>query len=171
MVQNLFDLARISSGVLQVAKQPVDMCALTIGAVEVAEALSGAPPIHVNAMGGDASLSGDEQRLSSVLINLLTNAVKHGVGTDRIEVRLRLEPAQVIVEVEDFGPGIPPDDLPYIFNRFHQAHHGNTNDRAASGLGLGLFIVRQIVTAHGGWIDVVSRLGSGTRFTVCLPRA
>jgi two-component system, chemotaxis family, CheB/CheR fusion protein len=83
----------------------------------------------------------------------------------RIEVRLRREEGEATLEVQDYGPGIPAADLPHLFDRFYQAVQRTAQD----GLGMGLFITRELVRAHGGAIEVRSSEGAGATFTVRLP--
>jgi signal transduction histidine kinase len=106
----------------------------------------------------------DRLRIDQAITNLLTNALKYG---DRQPVELRIESVGelVRVSVQDRGIGIAPEDLERIFGRFERA----VSSRKISGLGLGLYITRQIVEAHGGQIRVESRLGEGSRFTLELP--
>lgn len=132
--------------------------------------LLGAPPISIEVPDTAVWVNGDGRRLGDVLLNLLSNAIKHARGTDRIDVRVRHDDDSVSVDVEDYGPGIPPDALPLIFDRHFQARRHMDDDPAASGLGLGLYIAHNVVLAHGGQIQVSSSMGWGTRFTVQLPR-
>jgi two-component system CheB/CheR fusion protein len=110
-------------------------------------------------------VAGDATRLSQVLLNLPTNAAKYAADGERIEVRLRQEQAEAILEVQDYGPGIPAAALPHLFDRFYQAGRRPGQD----GLGVGLFITRELVRAHGGTIEVRTSEGAGTTFTVRLP--
>jgi two-component system CheB/CheR fusion protein len=110
-------------------------------------------------------VSGDATRLSQVVLNLLTNAARHAPDSPRIAVRLRREEGEALLEVQDYGPGIPAAALPHLFERFYQAA-GRT---AQDGLGVGLFITRELVRAHGGAIEVRSSEGQGATFTVRLP--
>ncbi|MBN2563946.1 MAG: heavy metal sensor histidine kinase [Phycisphaerae bacterium] len=110
----------------------------------------------------------DKERVRQVLSNLLDNAVKYMNGRGRIDVSLNRANGLARITVSDSGPGIPAEDLPHIFDRFYRV------DRARSrggerGVGLGLPICRSIVEAHGGNIDIESRLGHGTMVTVLLP--
>jgi len=98
--------------------------------------------------------------------NLLSNAVKYAPGTP-VSVRVRAGAAQAVLEVEDGGSGIPPELRPRVFDPFERG----ATARALGGLGLGLFIVRQIVDAHGGEVRVEDAPGGGARFVVVLPRA
>jgi signal transduction histidine kinase len=97
----------------------------------------------------------------------LQNAIKYSPEGGRIAVGLRREGNQAIVTVSDSGIGIPEKDVPEIFTRFFRAM--NVDPRQISGLGVGLYIVKEIVIRHGGTIEVESREGEGTTFTVCLP--
>ena len=175
MIQDLFETARILCGKLEIAKQPVDPLEIVNAAVEIAESLPGTPPIVVESSATGLVLQGDARRLSSVVLNLLTNAAKHAAETERIDVRIAADRFDVSIEVEDYGPGIAADDLPRIFVKHYQARgHGRDARRPGphrDGLGLGLFVAQEIVRAHGGQITVTSELGSGTRFTIRLPRA
>jgi two-component system CheB/CheR fusion protein len=110
-------------------------------------------------------VSGDAARLSQVVLNLLTNAAKHAPVSPRVEVRLRREEGAALLEVQDYGPGIPAAALPHLFDRFYQAARRTAQD----GLGVGLFITRELVRAHGGAIEVRSTEGEGATFTVRLP--
>jgi signal transduction histidine kinase len=109
----------------------------------------------------------DHDRMSEVLGNLLSNAFKFTEKGG--EVELAAEPAEggVVIHVRDTGAGIPPEQLPHVFEKFYQAD----NQRAASheGSGLGLAIAREIVRAHGGEIAVESTVGVGTTFTIIMP--
>jgi PAS domain S-box-containing protein len=105
----------------------------------------------------------DAQRLEQVVSNLLTNALKYGNGKP-IQVSTGVVDGEAMIRVRDHGPGIPLRDQSRIFERFERAHHGGQ-----SGMGLGLWIVREIIEAHGGRIDVRSALGEGSTFTVRLP--
>jgi signal transduction histidine kinase len=105
----------------------------------------------------------DEQRIQQVLANLLSNAVKFTPQGGEVRVTGRADGDQFLITVEDTGIGIPPSELPHIFDRYHQAH-GRTG-----GTGLGLAIVKGLVEAHGGRVWAESREGEGSRFHVALP--
>ncbi|PYO78736.1 MAG: hypothetical protein DMD67_04465 [Gemmatimonadetes bacterium] len=111
------------------------------------------------------------KRRRQLILNLVTNAVKYTpVGGS---VRMQLGPAngRVALSVADTGIGIAPGDLPHIFDRFWRADSARTRTGERPGAGLGLAICKWIAEAHGGQIDVVSRPGRGTTFTVVLPSA
>ena len=115
----------------------------------------------------DLGLYGDPTAIEHVLTNLLENAIKYSdPGT---EIRLSVEESEpeILISVSDHGQGIPAEDLPFIFERFRQAE-GVLHSRAS--VGLGLYIVRSLVTAHGGRIWAESTEGTGTTFTIALPR-
>ena len=116
--------------------------------------------------GGAVPGTGDRSKLQQILTNLLSNAVRH---TAAGHVRVRLEPAEETVRfiVEDTGEGIPADDLPRIFDRFWR---GSGSDRERGRSGLGLTITRELVSRMGGEIGVESEPGTGTTFTVEVPR-
>lgn len=104
----------------------------------------------------------DPDRLSQILINLLTNALKATPDQGQVELRARQTATDTIIEVADTGHGIPAELLPHVFERFYKGSQG--------GLGLGLAIVRELVAAHKGTIEVASQAGRGTTFTLHLPR-
>jgi two-component system CheB/CheR fusion protein len=174
LVNDLVDVVRLRTGKLALHRAPEDLRRLVESAATVVRGGAKVPPIEVGASGlGEPLLvSADAARLEQVVINLLVNAAKHATGTPRIEVRLRrvgVAGNQAEIVVEDFGRGIAAADLPHIFQSFYQ---GERRDRPSrGGMGLGLFIVREIVEAHGGTVAVDSELGRGPRMTVRLPLA
>jgi two-component system sensor histidine kinase BaeS len=106
----------------------------------------------------------DPSRLLQALANLVTNALKATKHGDRITLRAERDPFGVRLSVEDSGTGIASENLPHVFDRnWQQQHHAN------AGLGLGLFIARRIVEAHGGVLQVESTEGEGSRFSFTLP--
>ena len=110
----------------------------------------------------------DTADLVLVASELCTNAVRHAPTSERIDVRLRRVGDQAELRVQDYGPGISREDLPNVFSRFFQVGR----ERGSQvGLGLGLYISRQIAEAHGGTIEASSRPGRGATFTVRLPLA
>jgi two-component system sensor histidine kinase ResE len=104
--------------------------------------------------------------------NLLNNAIKHAPQSDWVDVRLSNfnpdgKPAQARIEVRDYGPGIAPENLETVFNRFYQISADRR--QPSSGLGLGLFIAKAIIEQHGGAITAESKLGKGSAFIIHLP--
>ena len=111
----------------------------------------------------------DEQRVRQIMNNLLSNAVKYSPSGTTIEVGLQCtseSPGEALLWVRDYGIGIPANELPFIFERFHRA---SNLDQAMSGLGLGLYLVKELVTRHGGRVWVESVEGQGSTFSVLLP--
>jgi signal transduction histidine kinase len=113
-----------------------------------------------------ASISGDEDKLKEVVLNLVSNALKHTPPGGTIALSGEVVEKSVAIIVRDTGSGINPADLPHIFGRFYRIHADGS-----SGTGLGLDICRKIVEAHGGTIVAESELGRGSRFIVTLPIA
>jgi signal transduction histidine kinase len=112
-------------------------------------------------------LTADQDLLLQLMLNLLDNAVKHTPSGSSIEVSWSMEDGYAKVVVSDEGPGIPPEHLPHIFDRFYRVDRARS--RAAGGVGLGLSISRWIAQAHGGSIEADNAPGQGATFTVHLP--
>jgi signal transduction histidine kinase len=165
LVNDLLDAVRIGHGRFVVNKAPLDLAALTRDVVEEQRLTDPDHHFFVDAPPQLVS-SGDKARLQQVLVNLVANAEKYSApGTD-VRVDLRQEDDLAVVSVADQGPGISPSDLDRLFQPFARLGHV----REATGTGLGLYITRSIVEAHGGRIWVESVVGRGTTFFVSLPR-
>jgi two-component system sensor histidine kinase ResE len=175
LVQDLLDLARLEAGRLELHAAETDLAPMLQRVHRKFAALARergiALELDAPAEGGALVLAwADEDRLEQVFTNLLDNAIRHTAEGKRIFLRAtRLESEagpSIRIEVEDQGDGIPPEDLPYIFERFYKA---DKSRKRTSGTGLGLAIVKNLVEAHGGVIAARSRIGHGTTFAVTLP--
>lgn len=166
LVDDLLDVARLQTGKLTLRRAPVRVDELAGRAIEIAQTLAAGQAIALDASGLPLTVDADAERLEQVLLNLLTNAITHAPGTERIDVCVRREGGEAIIEVRDNGPGIAAAELPHVFSRFYQTRQRR---EGGGGLGLGLFIAREIVVAHGGAIAVDSIKGQGATFTVRLP--
>ncbi|WP_164008391.1 ATP-binding protein [Pyxidicoccus trucidator] len=166
LVSGLLDVSRISSGRLSLDREPMDLAELARDVVSrfSLTANQAGSPVTLHAR-DDMRGSWDRLRVDQVLTNLLTNALKYGAGKP-VHVYLSGDEAHVRIAVEDSGIGIAPEHLSYIFERFGRA----VSERHYGGLGLGLYITRQIVESHGGAVRVDSTPGQGSRFEVVLPR-
>lgn len=165
LVEDLLLLARLDrESSLELG--PVDMKLIVDEAVSDFEALDPDRPIHVS---GDetAFVQGDEARLTQVVANLLSNARIHTPAGRPVDVAVSSVNGHVVLEVTDDGPGIPPEDLPRVFDRFHRVD--TSRARKSGGSGLGLSIVSAIVESHGGSVAVRNAEGRGAHFTVTLP--
>ena len=118
----------------------------------------------------DLALLVDPDRIDQVLSNLIANAIRMTPAGGRIVLRASAEAHQILMEVEDSGPGILPEDLPFIFDRFYRGDRARTR-QPGTGSGLGLAIARQLVQAHDGMIEVESPPGKGALFRIRLPRS
>jgi signal transduction histidine kinase len=165
LIDDLLDVSRITAGKLKLNLESFDLAgALREVAEQYRPQLTAAGcPLEVEAPAA-LTLRADRLRVEQVIVNLLTNAAKYA---PRAKVRLSLAEAGGWAElrVSDEGPGIPPEAQEKIFDRFERVH----TKLHVTGLGLGLFISRQIIEAHGGRITVSSELGTGSTFTVSLP--
>ena len=170
LVDDLLDMSRITSGRIRLQPEPIELTELLRGVIEtyrqsadaarhqLAFAASGVP-IHVN---------GDRIRLTQVVSNILHNAVKYTPPGGRIEIGLRTESRQAIVNVRDNGMGIPPEMLEHIFEPFAQLDR--SFERTDGGLGIGLTLAKRLIELHQGRIDVRSAgRGKGTEFLIHLP--
>ena len=169
MVGDLLDFtrSRLGSGV-PVAKAPMDLGKEAAHAIE--EITSSHPGTEIAlTTSGDLRGEWDCPRIGQVMTNLLSNAVQHGSAKTPITVTVNGATDEVVLCVHNHGPAIPAADLPQIFSPFKRLKSGEPAS-PSSNLGLGVYIVERVVTAHGGKIDVTSADGDGTMFTVRLPR-
>jgi signal transduction histidine kinase len=165
LIRRLLDVSMAVSGRLDLNREDTDLVdvvrdVLSSYAVEIANSGS---PVELKA---ERPVAGfwDRARLEQLVQNLLSNAVKYGQGKP-IEIRVSSEADEGVLVIQDHGIGIPEEAQGRLFQRFERA----VSDHHFGGLGLGLFIVRQIVEAHGGRISLESAEGQGARFTVRLP--
>jgi signal transduction histidine kinase len=166
LVDDLLDVGRIEAGKFTLDLEETNLAAVVRNVAErFADALDAAKCKIELKLSELVLVHCDPFRIEQVVINILSNAMKYSPG-QLIEVSIQEEPQQVVLVIRDHGPGIPPDKQALIFDRFERGSaHQNVG-----GLGLGLYISKQIVDAHGGKISVESELGHGSTFRVKLPR-
>lgn len=166
LVDNLLDVSRISAGKLQLQRETVDVTQLFREIVERHQGEIKTAKVVLDTPVPPVVLEADLIRLDQVITNLFTNALKYAPGS-RVELGARREPdGSSLIWVQDSGPGVPRAHRRAIFDRFERVP-GLTS---ASGLGLGLFISRQIVEAHGGQLRLADENGNGSRFEIRLPQ-
>jgi signal transduction histidine kinase len=164
-VNELLELSRMQSGQVQMARELVDVKELLGHCQEIfairAEESGQSIKMEIEPL---VPVAGDIDRLEQVFSNLLDNALKNSPPQSEVRITARNSGADSVeVVIADSGPGIPPEQLPYVFERFYQA------SGVRSGAGLGLAIAREIVVAHGGQIEASSAPGEGAQFAVRLP--
>ncbi|MCZ7572140.1 MAG: PAS domain S-box protein [Ardenticatenaceae bacterium] len=167
LIELLLDLSRIRTGQLSLEQRPVDLGALTHRLVEEVRPTLEQHTLELICPAEPLTIMGDELRLEQVIQNLVQNAVKYSPSGGPVTVRLKRAGQQVQLAVSDRGIGIPAEALPQLFSRFYRAR--NVRAQQIEGMGLGLFVVKEIVTLHGGTVSVTSREGEGSTFTVWLP--
>lgn len=167
LISALLDMSRIQTEQLTIEFQPVDLAAVVRRVVAQVQPLLRQHIVTCEGAGGTLIISGDALRLEQALQNLLQNAIKYSPDGGSIIVRVEEQVGTVEISVSDQGIGIPATALPRLFTRFYRAE--NIDPYEISGLGIGLFIVKEIVTLHGGTVEVKSEEGCGSTFTICLP--
>lgn len=167
LVEDLLALTRAEGSRLE--RKPVDLLELSLSAASSARAAFAGREVTVaNETSSIPLVDGDPDRLHQVLLNLIGNALVHGGPEARVNLRLRLDGGQVLIDVEDNGRGMAAEDAARIFDRFYRAD--SSRSRASGGSGLGLAITKSLVVKHDGVITVDSVEGEGTTFTIRLPR-
>ncbi|EFH86186.1 PAS domain S-box protein [Ktedonobacter racemifer] len=167
LVEELLDVSKMQAGRLEYREEMIDLDALLR---EIADTMQQTHPSHRILVGGAVrtSLLADRDRLGQVFINLLSNAIKYSPGAETVEMDLSASREMVTIRVQDHGLGIPREQCDKIFERFYRAT--GSRQRAIPGLGMGLYIVAEIVKHHGGSITVDSEVGKGSTFTVIFPK-
>lgn len=172
LIATMLDVSRIERGHLKIEHGLLDLVALVQVVVEEVRTTTQAHPIEVVVPADPPPgvfVYGDSLRLEQVMFNLLQNAIKYSPDGGAIHVAVTRADERVSVAVTDHGLGIATEALPHLFERFYRAPA--VRSEHISGLGIGLFIVHEIVTLHGGDVSVVSERGVGTTFTVHLSLA
>ncbi|RYG15610.1 MAG: PAS domain S-box protein [Chitinophagaceae bacterium] len=166
LIRDMLDLSRIDSGRLDLNREPFAMEALVAEVIEDFRMSHTQHQFNLMAENG-VSVNADRNRISQVLINLISNAIKYSPSSNVIDVMVNSGEAEVTVAVRDYGIGIDQKDQAKIFERFYRVE-GN-NEKYYNGFGIGLFLVHSIVARHGGRISVSSKINEGSVFTVHLP--
>jgi signal transduction histidine kinase len=165
LIEELLDVSRIATGRLKLKLEALDLAEVVN---DVVERLRGAAddarcPLTVEMDGAVRGLW-DRVRIEQVLTNLISNSIKYAGGTP-IHVSSQVDDRHAVMTIQDKGPGIPEQDLPRVFERFERA----ASTRHYGGMGLGLYVARQITEAHGGSIVAKNLPGGGASFTVRVP--
>ena len=170
LISDILDVSRVIAGKLRLDVGPVDLGQSVESAVESArpEAAARGVALETRLAPLEHAFWGDPSRLQQIVANLVSNAVKFSPPGGHVRVQLETSGEEVVVRVEDDGPGIAPEFLPFVFDRFRQADSSST--RPSGGLGLGLAITRSLVELHGGTVTAANRTPDpGAVFTVRLP--
>jgi signal transduction histidine kinase len=168
MLNTLMDISEAESGAMQLHRERVALTDVVARAMDLYRDVADAKGVSLTAdSAGDVFVVGDRTRLEQVAANLLDNAVKYTPAGGRVDVSVRADGDRAILRVSDTGAGIAADELPRIFDRLFR---GDTS-RTERGLGLGLSLVKAIVQAHNGTVEVESQPGRGSTFEVSLPIA
>lgn len=171
LVNDLLDLSKIESGRVELKREPCDVSAAIHKALSglAKQASEAGVTIRVDAPPGAARIFADEGTITQVLYNLIDNAIKYNRPGGSVVVSVKDMGRSVEIKVADTGMGIPPEDLPRIFERFYRVDKARSREKG--GTGLGLSIVKHIVQAHGGEVLAASVLGKGSTFSFTIPKA
>jgi PAS domain S-box-containing protein len=166
LINDLFDISKIQSGKLQFYFEEFS---LTVLIKESLESIKEAYPSHQIYFDetDEVILEADKLRLEQVLVNLVTNAIKYSPESERVELSVKKSEKEIVVSVRDYGMGISKENINHIFSQFYRAKDLN---RSITGLGLGLYITKEIIERHGGriWVESEPRMGSTFFFTIPL---
>ena len=170
IVKKLFALSRLDAGEAQEEWVRLDLAALAAATSAQMALLAEDKQIQLRCeTERPVFVMGDRARLRQVVVNLLDNAIKYTAPRGKIELKVESDARSGILKVADTGLGIPPESVPWVFERFYRVDRAHAGDD--DGAGLGLAIVKSICSAHGGRVGVESVLGSGSQFLVTLPLA
>lgn len=168
LVNDLLSTSSIEAGMFSLNRQPGDLAGLLRELLtEHGETAGSTLQITIP----DTELIGtiDRERISQVILNLLSNARKYSPSGSPIIVKLERQDQQAIITVTDHGVGIPPEKLAHIFERFYRVPEIDVQTGSSSGVGLGLYIAKKIIERHDGYLNVTSSPGQGSTFTIHLP--
>jgi signal transduction histidine kinase len=170
LASSFLDLARLESGRVQFRKMRFSTADLIYECRDVmmSKAHENNIQIRVDVPGDMPLLEADRDKIKQVLLNLLSNAIKYNRPNGSVIITGNFTDAEVSVIIQDTGMGIPEDSIPHLFEKFYRVRE---HEGKASGTGLGLSICKQIIQGHNGRIEVKSKIGVGTSFTIFLPRA
>jgi two-component system, OmpR family, sensor kinase len=166
LIESLLELARLDAGQEPMKRMSFDLAQTARDCIDLIAPLAQERGLRVEQDLKPAPCVGDPERLAQVITNLLTNAIQYNHQWGEVKIATASEADSASLTISNTGPGIAAADLPRLFERFYRADTSRTEGRS----GLGLAISRAIVTAHGGTIEVTSKEGVGTNFTVLLPR-
>jgi PAS domain S-box-containing protein len=169
MILALLDVSRLETGQLSIERAPLDLGALARQVVTEVQPTLEKHTLTYHGPDVPIMIEGDALRLEQVLHNLVQNAIKYSPGGGQVSVRLVPCETTVGVSVTDEGLGIPQEALPRLFHRFYRA--SNAEEHSIAGMGIGLYVVREIVRLHGGTVTVESTEDVGSTFTIVLPLA
>jgi signal transduction histidine kinase len=167
LLTTMMDISEAETGTMRLSLSAVPVDEIVHDTIDLYEDTADERGIALSSTAApDLVVRGDRQRLRQVLANLVDNALKFTDAGGRVTIGAEARGDAVVIAVQDTGRGIPPTDLPRIWDRLYRGDASH-----AQGLGLGLSLVRAIVTAHGGRAEVESEVGQGTGVTVTLPRS
>jgi len=169
LIDDLLELSRAESGGVPLDREEIPLPTFLSRVAELHRPSAERAGKTLEVVAGEGTLHADVRKLALAVSNLVDNAIKYGKEGGRVTLSGKVEPPGCTLEVRDDGPGIPPEDLPRIFERFYRVDKGRS--REMGGTGLGLSIARHVVESHGGTIRAESRIGVGTRFVIRLPAA
>ena len=165
LINDLFDISKIQSGKLQFYFEEFDLTLLIKECLDAIREAYTSHEIYFDDT-GEMILEGDKMRLEQVLTNLLTNAIKYSPEADKVEIAVKKSETEILVSIKDYGMGINKENISHIFSQFYRA---KGLDRNISGLGLGLYITKEIIERHGGRIWAESEPWMGATFSFALP--
>lgn len=166
LIDNLLDSSRLETGILSMTIEPTKIAPVVRDSIIRIQGVHKEMKITSELNPDLPIVAIDSTRIAQVLYNMLSNANKYAPSSD-VVIRCQPQEDMILVEVKDHGPGIPPEHLAHLFERFYRV----PSNSSARGTGLGLYICRKIIEAHGGEIGVMSELGEGTRFHFTIPAA
>ncbi len=170
LINGILDISKIESGTIEIVRKPINITSVAKRAAESLEHLAGKKKVRLEIDIAEhlPELTGDENKIYSMITNLINNAIKFTPENGTVSVSAKLVNNELVIKVSDTGMGIPKDDLNKIFSRFYRVHRPG---KQIQGTGLGLAIVKEIIMRHDGRIDVESEIDKGSTFTVYLPVA